>query len=454
MTSTILRAQSDVVNFLKYAVPSGKFIYIFGPPSVGKTTIAKESLQNYEFVMPIYLDCNSIAYPSKIHSEILKSIGSELKNKKKLSKLNLDKSMGNLEFARLFQILESEVRKAGYTQIYVLLDQIELFYKTPMMDTVVALSNLPDLCLMFTSTDSCDLFLTAINSDIARKRMRDLLSILELKNLTKSQIVECICEDKPVKFEKLYRKFVSNMVSILYSTTTNNFIEIRTYCQENFGNFLKFFEAGMNKIGQEENSLDPGETFDDDYLEEYTSKYGGGPTLGKILASYFSSLDGLKPPEGMKDFNKIDKDRKLNLTTGVLCVAAFVAANTSPADDKRNFLRFQKRKISRRSQSTKLSRTFTLERLLQIYKGLISVVNRDTYNPNSKLYLSTDYRNSVLSDVSLLEDLKMIEIVTGDGFNPDSNYRLSNLISYAFVNRLAQNYELDLEHLHGIKRIS
>lgn len=455
MTSIIIEAQSDALNFLRYAVPSGEFIYIFGPPSVGKTTVATESLRHYEVdVMSIYLNCNSIASSTKIYSEILKSIRSKLKNNRSLTRLNLDKLMGASEFAKLFQKLEIEAREAGYTKIYVLLDQVELFYKTPMMDTVVALSNTPDLYLMFTSTDSCDLFLTAINPDTSRKRMRDKMSVIELKNLTKIQIIELIYTNKPVKFEKLYRKFVTNIVNILYSNITNNLIEIETYCQENFENFLEFFKAKMNKIGRKENSLDPDETFDDDYLEEYTSKSAGGPTLGKILASYLSSIDGLKPPEGMKDFNKIDNDRKLNFTTGILCVAAFVAANTSPSEDKRNFVKFQKRKISSRSKSMKLSKTFSLERLLQIYKGLIAAINRDFVNPESKLYISTDHRNSVLSDVSSLEDRRMIELVTGDSLNPDSNYRLSNQISYAFVNRIAENFELDLKHLHGIKQIS
>lgn len=456
MDIDIVKSHRVKLEYLEYSILAGEFIYIFGPPSVGKTTLAQSIGVVYTDVLSVYLNCNFFSSPSKIYTYILKSLSVTLKYK---GSMNLDKLMGSSEFARLYEILERKSREDGNPRIYVILDQVELFYKTTMMDSIIALSKTPRLCLMFCSTDSCDIFLNKISSDISRSRLGDMLNVIQLPAWSKSDIIDLICEGEPARFKTLYKKFVTNIVSILYFSTTKNFVEIRNWCQANFEKFIEFYRTRMHEMAREERALDPGEIFEDDYLEEYSTKYSGAQRLTNIIASYISSIEGLKPPEGRSDFNKLDRDRKLNITTSILVVAAFVAANTRPNDDKRNFVSFQKRRASSRSQGFRDTRNFPLERLLQIYKGLIIISERS--NPehacNEKDILKlrrSDLRNSVLSDVGLLEDLKMLEIVTGDGLNPDTIFKLSSLISYAFVNRLAHQVGLDLEHFHGIKQVS
>lgn len=456
MNSNIIQSHQGNIDYLNYAIPAGDTIYIFGPPSIGKTTMAEESLQVYHDVISLYINCNSMSSCSKIYISILKLLSQKLYCEEWV---NLNKLISVPEFTRTYYKLELESRKEGFSRIYVVLDNLEAFYKTPMMETITVLSKTRNLSLMFCSSDSCEIFLNAISSDIARDRIADSLNVIQLPVWTKSDIIDVICEQEPAKFKALYRKFVTNIVSILYSVTTKDYVEIRNWCQTNFGNFLEFYKAKMHEMAWEEKALDPEETFEDDYLEEYPTKQSGNNRSANIIASYLNSLEGLKPPDGNSDFIKLNRDRKLNWSSSILIMAAFIAANTRPSDDKRNFVSFQKRKISSKARSVKVFNRFSLERLLQIYKGLISVsaksmVLADPSGVETPKLRRSDFRNSVLSDVGLLEDLRMIEIATGDGLNPDTTYRLSTIISYAFVNRLARQCGFELEHFYGIKQNS
>jgi len=447
--SITIKAHESQYQLLRNALESNDFICISGLPSVGKTTFVTRFLDKEKCYVYAHINCYHVATPTKLYSCIAESLGTGHKIRARgRTETSLIRSL--LDFKEFFQDYHQSVTKnTRTTRIFVILDHVELFKRTSLMEAVVSLSTIPDMLLILI-TESVYETLDTIKAAAPRLRIQNRTSIIELAPWTKSDLIQLILLQPPRQFDDLYRKFVNNVVAIVHSKNTNDPVEIRSFCQENFGTFIEFYKTRIKALAKKNGMLDSDSSdISDSELEEYSvdSMY--------ISSSICSFLDSFKTMVARKDIRSIDQrnlDIKVALGTNIMIVAAYVAAYTRPSHDKRNFVKFQKKRLPKRANSDYVStvssnRPFTLERLLQIYACLNNLSRgiSDDGKENSMNHL-----DSIASDVKLLQDLSILKCVGGDGLDSLSRFRISDRVERDYVQRSAQQVDLSLTNIYGL----
>lgn len=451
---------------LRQAIKSNDIIYIHGPPSVGKTYFIKQTLSNTPGYVYTYINCNNVTTPSQLYVDIARSLSKHLGSRAKDLGNYRDKLMGIIELrsliARYCELMPlvkftgDKKKISGQTAIqklFIVFDQVELLRRTSMIDTLI-----PLFCLradfkyaigiiLISCETICD-FLNYLKNPNMKVRILDDSTVINLNYWSKEQTVAMILEQHPKKFGHLYERFVHNVVEVVYDVNTKDFRELRSFCQEKFENFLSRCKRKIYDRHKENDPNSPDfEEFNLDNCDLSDEKI-----LNAIMSSFLTSFKSILHRKDVRSWNQSDTDRKVVINTSILIVAVYVAAFTSATDDKRNFVRYQRRqsKRMRTEQCDKKSKPFTLERLLHIYYSL-SKLSRGTANEEE--VKATDLLDSVLSDIQLLEDLDIIHIVTGDGLDSLTRYKMSHSVSKKFVEILAKQTDTPLTDIFGLVHV-
>lgn len=447
-----IKMDSDIVNtnaanykLLKLALANKDIIYISGPSSSGKTFLAKKALGEDRTIAYAYVDCDTITNPSKLFIEILGSLKRYLKIPR-LSKV--PKVLGFSDFITLYRAIVNTARNKGIPNIYVTLDRFQKLLGTQVLDYLKALVDDGEIGLVLISSEDPHHMLSDIQSFVAKCRIYRKLCFLQLSVWDKNDIVDTICLDEPKVMPDIYRKFVQNLVSVVYDANTRDFNDIKKLCRERFPHFCQLYsEKHKENIDGREEIIPKRRRKTLASTKEQPSEPNAFSSDRKsIIGTFIESFKDMMTQSELSSRERVDIDRSVELSCSALILAAFIAAYTRPSDDKQNFIKFQKRKSTRRIQFDLVaeSKSFTLERLLHIHQGILSS------NPRHGEVTETYVPDSALSEVQQLVDINMIEAVSSDVYSSHARYRLSSCVEREYVDRIAQQIEFSLDHVFGL----
>lgn len=435
----------DIVstNIPKYheiqsAADNKSIIFIRGPSSTGKTFLARKALSDDRSIVHVYIDCNLITNPSKFYIKILNSLRTKLRLPKLMRRCQDIKVLSFLDFRFSFE--SDIVTRIADRKIYIILDDVDIFTGTSMLDCLVALSNTKKLNLLLISVDNPNDFLAGIRSQSSRKNIHDRLSIIQLFLWTNNDVINTICLDGPVKGSELYGLFVNNVVNLLCKNTTRDFREIKTLCRVEFPNFYMHYMQRYMEFVKLKEGIEHDLT-----VEDLTENFElDRQVISSFLASYIKPLANKYGNKSLLGSTETKVDRRVVINTSIMMIAVYIAAYTKPSDDKRNFVLFQKRKVSRpkESESIDKARPFSLERLVHIYDGLVCSIKGE--QKGEILYDST------MGDIQLLEDLNIIKMVSGDGIKADTRFKISSTVRREHVAKLANQIRFDMNSIYGL----
>lgn len=436
---------------LKAALPCNDLICITGPPSVGKTTMAKLVFQENEQFLYAYVSCYDVSIPSQLYTRICNQFHSKMnvRTKQQAGKLigsyYIDKPVSVQDFPNYCKEYDKIARNKRYKKLFVVIDQIELLRGTPLMDSIALFVTIPCLSLIIITNKSPTKVVNYMSNSRIILIAQDRMLPIFVGTWSKADTIEAILESPPSRGAQLYKTFVTNVVTLVYMTSTKNVREIKLYCQENFEEFLSYYKDKvkdrMRKRSHESDEYETNSTCidldDQDVSKGYTAN---------LTASFLQSFKVMIQKRDMNSWRSNDVETKLPLNTSTLMVAAYVAAHTKPSDDKKNFVKYQRR-LTRREKRDGVdiqSRVFTLERLIHIY---LALMRRSLGEENLHNIWNNDF---VLSDVERLESLNILQIHSGDGISSDTRYKLSSCVRRSYIERIARHSELNLDHIHGL----
>lgn len=429
------------------AIKLTDFIVVHGMGSTGKTTLVKHILTGYnenirKEIVYSYVNCNTVSTTVQFFNLIVDSFKTNLQKGLHLMNKTI---MGSRDFIDIMVNLIEQAKKLRY-RVVVAVDSVEYLKKTPALDCLYVMVNIRGLKLMIVTCDSASCTIDdyfKYNSTRASLGIR--MKHIEVPCWSKEDIIDNICKIEPTRSRDMYKKFVNNVVQIFYASSTRDFVELRTFCMENFEKFLEQYEKELKEYVEK---YEP--ELLDDSMEEMVKL---GPRHEKrSITSFLQTFKSMIRNKDLQEMTHLKIDRKIVFGTSILIIAAFIAANTKPSDDKRNFLKYQKRKDrnfkDRTEDDTMTSaKHFTMERLIQIYRALSYISQEKFDDENSEPEPIPD---SVLSDIKMLEDLKIITIVSGDGFDTFTKYTLSKDLDRGYFERLAKQVRINLEDFHGL----
>lgn len=460
MDSQHLRHLSRPYRALEYSIETHDIICIHGQPQVGKTTLVKEFFEaNPEFIQ-VYFDCHLISSTSDLYIGILRELNVKLninvKDKEVPSKI-----IGVDDFRDRIEDLSAKAERRSQddcektVRFYVILDNVHYWKKSFILDCIVAIEkSSSSLTPILISDENIFHLMDHMKSVFNRSRIQDNTINIEIPSWEKIDIQNVILRCKPQNHVAMYELFVANAVPVLYPKETKNFASIRNCCQSNFQGFLEYYQHEVHKLDKKTLTM-TGKKLDDYCLKRL-------PHIIQRLT--FQFMDLLKGGSKLKDstatYDELYKDREVNLNLGVLIVALFVAAYTNSSDDRRNFVRYQKKLKTRKTRARaedeeNVSRTFTMERVIQIYKQL-SEFSKPCEDQDDQSSQGIDVANqtylpdSVLSDLKFLQDLKIIKIYAGDGLDSLTRYKIGSHITRDYVERIAQQVDLSLNQIYGL----
>lgn len=423
------------------ALDHDSFVVVTGMPSVGKTAIVEYVLnfdENYKYS---FINCNTVdtVTSNQFYATIINDLSSKLG--KKVTKVKINSAR---DFIDAFEELNKF--KSRYDKLIVALDRIEFLKKSSILDCLTILATVPNLKLIFISTESASSIIQDyFKSQWLQSSLATRLVSVELAPWQKKDIIHQICKIEPFKEPELYRKFVNNIVQIVYNSNTKDFVELRSYCQENYCKFIDFYKRERNEyLRKKEPKLRKKSDEELDKLKESYDIQLSREYENHILASFLASFKNICQDRDVWSSAEVNTDAKIEMEKGILIVAAYIAANTKPSDDKRNFVRFQKKKLKKEDDNYHQMKPFTLERLVQIYKALC-------YDSSGQARGDMfDIPDSLLSVVKTLEDLKIITLTGGDGFDAQSRFTLSKHLTRDYFKKLADTNEIQINHYFGL----
>lgn len=425
-----------------------QIVWVSGLPCVGKKTLVRKVIEDDPSYAGLFINCSLIATPTSLYLEILKCIADNV------YPLRVpEKTITAIEFVRLFK----EARQATRDRIeklIVVFDRFEHLKRTSVVDCLNVLYTGLELSLILITTDDVHTALASIKCGTLKAILLNRSRDVSLCPWTKNDIINFILREPEVKrFEDLYRVYVNNVVNMVYDCSTKNGLEIRSYCIENFDHFLDFYRSKARALLVKQRKLDPDEELTDHVLSEFQADRS---LIQNTIAAFLDSFKNMVRNQGEElrplvsdKSEKRESEKRVLVSTGCLIVAAYIAAHTRPSDDKKNFVKYQKRNLRSKSYgSNRVGRKpFKLERLLQIHKALSNLAKGiPDYDENS-LYELPD---SVLSDLETFVDLGIITC-HGDGLDSSTNYKVSSFLSRDYVKFLAKSdLAMDLDYIFGL----
>lgn len=441
MTYSQLQSHDWERNRLRLAIKNNLSICLNGFPSVGKTTLVNMTLEDDPECLSAYINCRFFATASELYLRIIKSLADSLGDRKLKHKLADQGVIAFHSFHNNFAECLKSARAKNFKRVYVVLDEFDVLWKTSSLEAVGNLAILDDLKLIFISSASAPDVISYFKVAAVRARIEDQLVAIDLPPWTKEDTIKIILQEVPEKCQDLYEKFVHNVVIIVYSNNTKDFIEIRAFCQEHFGKFLEFYKKKVVEKFKKYNADDA--DMSDYEIDEFKLPQAH---VTQIIASYLQSFKEIARKNAMGDWERADIDNRVVSSTSILIIAAYVAANTRPPHDKQNWVNFQKRgRISRKiynDEEASISSSFTLERLIQIYQSMFI---RSRGISSSEKQSPIDYPDSILGDITTLEKHNIVKVVSGDGFDALTRYKINNSVPRAYIQRLAGQNNISLE---------
>lgn len=437
---------------LEAALKCNEIICITGPPAVGKTTMTRVVLdRNKDQFVSCFIDCYDVATPTQLYTNICSGLNSSLNISKERDGGKLINSFQPNKQTVLGQDFPNYCKEyyhvAGqksFEKIFIVLDHIESFRGTSMMDSVALLLTVRYINIIWITTRSpTDIIMYISNSSPGMSLVAQDKSLpIYVGCWSRADIIQVIMNSEPRTQVQLYKTFVNNVVNLVYTTNTKSVRDIKLYCQENFEHFLEFYQEKV----QEKIRKDFGTDGDSDDSFEITTSI-----TVNIIRSFLQSLKSMVRQYGLSSYNSEAQEKRIKLpvNTATLLVAAYIAAQTKLSDDRRNFVKCQKKSSKRegtRGHWDKKSKQFTLERLLHIYLSLLRMSDGKV---GGELHLIQNNDN-ILSDIERLENLNILKVCGGDGLSSDTKYKLSSYIRRDYINKLAAHANINLDYIHGL----
>lgn len=453
-------SRAEKEELLKKFIAARSHILVTGQSGVGKTTLVLSVLSKRGSFngAQAYIDCHEIATPTKLYQSII----SQFTTNGRETRVTLASQIQQVDSALLVSKIELAYRR--HNCLYLILDQVEQFKWTNLMDAFVVLATIPEINLLMISNEPAYDLLNYIKHPSIRLMIQTKLSVLELNPWTTVELSALISSEKPkADWQDTYSKFVNNMVVSQYELT-KNLRELKFICQTNYGKFKeKLREELVRLYGKQKHYKT------DELTEEYLMDFD--LTAQNIMQAFRMFLQDFKLIKQEEwDNNRSSKvDTSISQSMTFMIVSAYIAAYTTPTEDKRNFVKYQHRKLSRGRDGKDHERepkTFTLERLLQINRCLIHLQGHEKTG-NSDLDDSScqeqqrdencqareklpEIFDSTLWDVELTERLGLIKVSSGDGVGPLTKYKISDQLTRQYVQRICKQIQLSLDDLHGL----
>lgn len=391
----------------RYLDSGGVIPYISGP-CVGKTTWVKKFLTDRKEILFAYVNCLLLTSPLELYNDIFTKFISELPCKQRTKFAKKLTSVG--DFRKFFVKFLPLARERDYKIICIVFDEIEAQEHETLTESLSLLSTVRNLNLILISRTTISEFIDIFKCSTRCGQIESRIAIIDIPPLNVELMIELICKERPSHHDDIYDMYVNYVVNLLYHEKTIDLIEMRNFCQANFGKFIQEYDS-TPKTEVSKN------------------------IMNAFLRSFVASIT----EQNQENNSWIDK--KVHLSMGMLIVAAYIAAHTGPAHDKQNFVMDQPKRFTRaRNAYFKISGQFTQERLKQIHKFLMKMTDND----------STWESDKVLKDIKILEDLGMIIMTYGDSLDSLARYKISNHITRTHYETLLKNYCIERE-IHGLQ---
>lgn len=383
-------------------------------------------IENEENYIGAWINCLEITTSSQLYHYICTSLLNSLPdNISDEDRQELEHNVSHLDdFYNLYHEL---VNARGIARCYLIFDHVEILKKYSMSDCLIFISTIPNLYSIWISTELPHSILSSLSNNSAASKLQDRMAVITVTPWDKADLIEVVLRQRPMCFNyDIYRKYVQNVVSILYVDKTRDINEINTFCQENFERFLELcYEKNLIDLEDEESLINNSK------LTAITTSFLTNYKSG--ITNFEDSLDGYSVHSSMR----------------ILLVAIYIAAHTKSSDDKYNFMKFQKRNPKGKSRTKEIvndSQTFSLERVAQIYRKLAMRI----YGYNNEELAAVTLPDSLFGDLLYLRDLRYIQVVVGDGISSATRLKLARPLNYNYIDRLAQKCGLRLFEFSGL----
>ncbi|KAL3267778.1 hypothetical protein HHI36_006907 [Cryptolaemus montrouzieri] len=419
-------------------------IFIYGGPSVGKSSITKSMLKkiNIKHAFVNLIEC----YTSKVLYETILN---------KLSDHKIDPSAGQpyakcdnmMDFLQHLQVIHNQTNLDG---AIIVLDKAEKlkdmeFNLLPVFLRFKEIIEIPITVILITELIfekfySRSNLVEPIKLHFPQYNKEELLCILtEDIHYAKQMILDNF--DELLDFDReFYRNYVNVFLSVFYRVC-RDLCELRYMARINF---IKYCEPIMNK-----------ETSMHDSMALWRKV---APVLKSSLeVLYLRIADDKTPLQNGKqsislDFSKKNVARTLELPfyAKYLLIAAFLASYNPAKDDKRMFVKYHGKKIKTKSDVKKKSKVseqlntqlgpkpFTFDRLLAIFYAILD--ENIGFNNNLLVQLSS------LVELQLLSSLSDNFVLDGHKYKCNVNFEFIQTVS-KMVGFSIRKYLSDFSHM-------
>lgn len=422
-----LESQQNATKELLLYLPIVPITYLSGHGASGKTTIAKRVLDKLDDkLISVYVDCCSLTTPTGFldaialrliekysTNEIIQAYGDRITSKESF-----------FNFLRVYDEKRQKSKKNHRARmINITLDHVDYLKKSNLIETAQYLwclnDNIASICFLFISHDSY--FLDSFKKQSERAKTQKSAKFIQLVPWTTNDLVLVISEDKPKKRPEIYKDFVRNTIMTFSNkdgTGTNRYYNVlKELCQKNFEEYIKTFH------------------------DKSKDKFAANLMLQR-------NREALKE-ESLR--GQTNTTATHTATFICLLISVYLAAYTTAIDDKTNWIKRQKRvrhaKRSRIERGDKPAVSFTLERLLHIYRHMVCHLMRGTLTQNDIAVLP----DQVMEFVSLLERMYIIHRCGGDLLDSDTRYRVTNRLRKSYVQEQARLLQIELTDFVGIE---
>lgn len=390
----LIDSHSSVSQVLYDGLGIFDVVYLNGMPSVGKTTLAKHALKitkhNY-----VYIDCNELSTPIELLTSICKQLLEKIRNKG-LSDNYGSKTITLTIFTKFIKEYSDLARVKFDERSVIALDDFDKLKRTPIVDTVLYLNSIPNICLLLISRDADIIDVFKCPSQVWN--IQEKMLSITIPPFSKEDLIKIIVDKSKISKMPMnsFKTFTNNMVITHYVSTTKDLLELMSMCHDEFP---KYHESQVNR---KKNNTSP------------------------------------------KKSRENCGDEAADSTTHMLYISAYIASFSKPSHDKINFGGATRGKTSSRRAKLEDNQPiqFTLERLAQIHRSLWYLI----YD-NETRYELPDYS---VRKIGRMEALGKIRQVGGSELNSTSKFKMTSKISKSFVNQIMGHFRLKIEDFNGL----